>query len=93
MYVLKQVFQIDEKDMIVACNEKAGSYLIHEILRGGNFGKYDNRFQTRERSKLGSFLYVTYRSFRTSAHFPNDCIWFFFYRMNQGLGRFYNGYK
>ena len=83
MYVLKQVFQIDEKDMIVACNEKAGSYLIHEILRGGNF----------DRSKLGSFLYVTYRSFRTFAHFPNDCIWFFFYRMNQGLGRFYNGYK
>lgn len=40
MYVLHEVFGLEEDMMIVLMNEKEGMFLLDEIMRGGNFGLY-----------------------------------------------------
>lgn len=43
MYVMKEVFALDEKFMIAPVDEKRGRFLLNEILQSGNFGQYDKR--------------------------------------------------
>ena len=38
-----QCNEADETWMICAPNEKEGSMLLEEIMKGGNFGQYDER--------------------------------------------------
>lgn len=45
MYVLRQVFMIEEKYMIVPVNERYGRQLLDEIMIAGNFGHYDPRLK------------------------------------------------
>ena len=43
MFVLHEVFGLEEDKMIAPMNEKGGAFLLDEIMRGGNFGQYDDR--------------------------------------------------
>ena len=43
MYVMKEVFLLDERLMIAPVNEKKGRFLLEEILQSGNFGRRDER--------------------------------------------------
>lgn len=43
MYVLKEVFCLDERYLIAPVNEKKGKFLLTEIMQSGNFGKLDER--------------------------------------------------
>lgn len=45
MYVLQQVFAMPAEQCFISPNEKEGSKILYEILRGGNFGHYDDRFR------------------------------------------------
>ena len=38
MYVMREVFGLEEKYMIAPVDEKRGRTLMNEILKGGNFG-------------------------------------------------------
>jgi hypothetical protein len=43
MYVLQEVFLLDEKYLLVKPNKELGQFLMNEIWIGGNFGYHDNR--------------------------------------------------
>lgn len=43
MYVLKEVFRLEEKLLVVPVNERKGKFLLKEIMQSGNFGQYDER--------------------------------------------------
>jgi len=45
MFVLREVFLIEEKYMIVSVNERYGRQLLDEIMIAGNFGHYDPRLK------------------------------------------------
>ena len=45
MFVLREVFLIEEKYMIVPVNERYGRQLLDEIMIAGNFGHYDPRLK------------------------------------------------
>lgn len=45
MYVLHEVFMIEEEYMIVPVNERYGRQLLDEIMIAGNFGHYDPRLK------------------------------------------------
>lgn len=45
MYVLREVFMIEEEYMIVPANERYGRQLLEEIMIAGNFGHYDPRLK------------------------------------------------
>lgn len=43
MYVLREVLGLSEDKMFVPVDIRRGEMLLHEILAGGNFGRYDSR--------------------------------------------------
>lgn len=58
MYIESVVSGIDKDLMLCQPNEKEGSFLLEEIMRGGNFGHYDerNRFYSKNaRIRRGVF--------------------------------------
>lgn len=57
-------------------NEKEGRFLMNEIMRGGNFGKYDNRFKSgRKHSKINTIKKNLTHTFNIISHYPNECFW------------------
>lgn len=51
MFVLQEVFLLEDKCLLVKPNPKLGQFLLDEIWIGGNFGHHDNRVQ-KDRSLL-----------------------------------------
>ena len=57
MYVQKKVFLIEDNYLLCEPSEKAGEFLLEEIFKGGNFGKYDEQYIKTHSSK-GVKLYI-----------------------------------
>lgn len=89
MYVMQEVFALDDKYMIAEPNIKEGKFLLKEILVGGNFGKYDTRLGDKEKeSKMFRNFRMTLRNMRYVFHYPSEALseplfrmWFFFWRL------------
>ena len=76
MYVMRRVFDIDESLLLCQPNQKEGEYLLAEILRGGNFGQYDDRnkhLPTESRMKRG--VENVKRNLRFLKHYPGEVMW------------------
>ena len=88
MYVLKNVFGMEERFMLVPANEREGKFLLDEIMQAGNFGKYDARLE-RKRNETAWFRLV--RSLKRNARFlryyPNEVLWNPVFRTWQFLWR------
>lgn len=74
MWVLNEVLGLEENYLIVPKNEQIGKVLLSEIIRGGNFGYYDenNRKATTAIKKNVQRLK---RDFRMMRYFPSECLW------------------
>lgn len=89
MYVLYEVFGLEEEKMIAPINEKEGAFLLDEIVRGGNFGQYDDRLGDKTgEGKVHRYFRMTLRNMRFVKHYPIEAIceplfrtWFFFWKM------------
>ena len=93
MYVLKNVFAMEDKYLLVSPNEEEGHFLLEEIMRAGNFGKSDPRIVHPEKeNKLQSFLRITRQNFRFIGHYREEVLWNPLYRAWHYLWRKWNGY-
>ncbi len=86
MYIMKEVFGLEDNRLIVPPDVKRGRLVLKEALEAGNFGKHDarNRFG---RSQLGHNLQRVYRDIRLVRYFPAEALceplfrfWHFFWR-------------
>lgn len=76
MWVLHEVFGLEEKLMIVPQDERRGKFLLGEILYGGNFGKYDPRGSfVRWNNSIGSLLRHIEHDSRLLRCFPSESLW------------------
>ena len=76
MYVMKQLFWLDEACMPVAPDERRGRFLLNEVIQGGNFGQYDQRIGRFGRTSLiGKNLERLRRDWRTVWLFPSESLW------------------
>lgn len=76
MYVLCIVFDIDEALLLCEPNNKEGKFLLDEILRGGNFGKFDDRNEPISvDNKLQHGLFNIKRNLRFLEHYPSEVLW------------------
>lgn len=89
MYVLHEVFGLSEDKMIAPMNEKEGKFLLDEIMRGGNFGQYDDRLGNKTgEGKVHRYFRMSLRNMRFVRHYPSEALceplfrtWFFLWKM------------
>ena len=75
MYVLHEVFGLSEDRMIALMDEKEGRFLLDEIVRGGNFGQYDDRMGSKVgESKIHRYFRMNLRNLRFVKHYPTEAL-------------------
>lgn len=86
MYIMKEVFGLEDDWLIVPPDVKRGRLVLKEVLEAGNFGQYDKR-NWFGHSALGHNLQRLYRDMRLVGYFPEEAlsepffrIWHFFWR-------------
>ena len=87
MYVLHEVLGLPEEKMVAPMDERRGRSLLAEILSGGNFGQYDERFRF-EHGAWGHNVQRLCRDLRLVRYYPAEALsepffrtWHFFWRM------------
>lgn len=88
MYVEREVFGLQEENMICEPDEKAGRFLLDEIMRAGNFGQYDTRI--RDAHSGGSvMLYIknVKRLFSMVRFYPSEVLWAPFWKVGHFVWR------
>ena len=75
MFVMKEVFGLSEDRMIAPMDEREGRFLLDEILRGGNFGQYDDRMGSKVgESKIHRYFRMNFRNLRFVKHYPTEAL-------------------
>lgn len=76
MYVEREVFGLQEEYMICKPDEKAGRFLLGEIMRAGNFGQYDPRIHDAHSGGLVKlYLKNVWRLFAMVRYYPSEVLW------------------
>ena len=73
MWLLKETIGIDEKYLIIAPEEKSGLLLKDEIEKGGNFGKYDQRWSKKIKER-STTLSIIARNLKMMWLFPEEAL-------------------
>mgnify|MGYP002625885132 CR=1 FL=1 len=75
MYVLTTVFGLAPNFCIVESDQKAGEFLLSEILQSGNFGHYDERFgDTQHETKWDRYVRMTRRNLHFVTSYPSEAL-------------------
>ena len=93
MYVLHEVFGLSEDRMIAPMDEREGWFLLDEIMRGGNFGQYDDRMGSKiGESKMHRYFRMNLRNLRFVKHYPTEALseplfrtWFALWKKIHGI--------
>ena len=93
MYVLHEVFGLSEDRMIAPMDEREGRFLLGEIMRGGNFGQYDDRMGSKVgESKIHRYFRMNLRNLRFVKHYPTEALseplfrtWFALWKKIHGI--------
>lgn len=76
MWVLQEVYGMEDIYLIAQPNETEGRFLLNEIMLSGNFGQYDK--QLKRKSKESDFSYgfrKIKRNLRFIRSYPSEVIW------------------
>ncbi len=75
MWVLHEVLGLDEQYLLMPPNKKVGQLLLDEILKAGNFGFHDDRYNFKGKSLFKQYLLEVYRNLHYAWLFPSETIW------------------
>lgn len=92
MWVLGRVFLLPAHEMLMPPDSGEGHFLLDEIMRAGNFGRYDERNNMKS-SAWGNFWQITHRNLRFLRSYPREVLWNPPYRIAQFVWRKWNGYR
>lgn len=93
IWVVRQVFGTDAQHCFVSPNEQEGKFLLHEIMLGGNFGKYETRFRgIHSARRLQRFRAHAYRNLRFARYHLGEVLWGFPWTVGHYLWRRWNGF-
>lgn len=84
VYVLREIFGLEEMFYIVAPNEKYGKVLLSEILSGGNFGQIKQQRNTKE-NKLQRGWRIIKRSLQFIMYEPLEVVWLPYFKVMNNL--------
>ncbi len=75
MWIERECLGIEQERLIVAPDEKIGKVILTEMMEGGNFGHYDERYRMRKRGYLFRGAVDVYRLLRLTTVFPVESFW------------------
>lgn len=76
MWVIREVFCLDDGFLLWAPNKTDGEFLLNEILQMGNFGQGDQRFRlNKDDSHMKRYWQMSSSKWRFVNHFPSEVIW------------------
>lgn len=76
MYVEKAFFDLEDECLLCSPDVSLGSFLLYEIQRSGNFGKYDERYINVDRKNGWSvYLHNVRRNMMFLNFCPSEVIW------------------
>lgn len=75
MWIEKEILAIDEQCIILEPDERIGKLILKEMMEGGNFGHYDERYKGRRKGLLARGLTDTYRLLKLMPYFPGLALW------------------
>ena len=76
MWVLQQVFAMDDRYQLTAPDEREGRFLLSEIMQAGNFGQHDERLHHEQgESTLHWGWRKVKRNFRFVRSYPSEVLW------------------
>lgn len=76
MWVLQEVFGLEDRFLITTPNEREGKFLLDEIMIAGNFGHYDPRIiRSKDERLFTRFVRRTIRNLRFLRSYPSEVIW------------------
>ena len=74
LWIEKELLGLDECYVLVEPDEKIGRLILDELLQGGNFGQFDERYSARRYGYLARGLADIFRLLRFVPYFPKDSI-------------------
>ena len=75
MYIMKEVFSLNDKYMIAPIDEVRGRDLLKEVLQSGNFGQFDDRNKNlRGKQGLSRSLARIKRQVRFVKYYPHETL-------------------
>lgn len=93
MYIEHVVFGLADGLLLCAADRKEGEFLLEDIVKGGNFGKYDERtevYALNERWKRGWFTLK--HNVKYLWHYPDETLAIPFWKIKHYLWRKKKGY-
>lgn len=74
MWIMKEVFGMEEILMVCKPLEKEGHFILDEVMKGGNFGHHDARLG-KHGGKWQEVRRIIRHNAHLLAHYPADVIW------------------
>ena len=74
MWALHDKLGLEEEFLIAPMDEERGKVLLEEVLRGGNFGHYDDN-NRQATTAIKKNIQRLKRDFRMMRYFPSECFW------------------
>ena len=76
MWIMSKVFGFDKDCMPWPVDEKRGRYILQEMMRGGNFGHFDDEFRPEYgASHLKRYCQAVFYGLRHFRLFPMESLW------------------
>ncbi len=75
MWLMKEVFGLDDELLLVEPNKKEGLFMLNEICETGNMGHFDSRNWGSLKTPLSRYLYNIRRDIHFITHYPQEIIW------------------
>ncbi len=76
MWIEKELLGLEDKYLVVEPSEKIGRLIQEEMEEGGNFGHYDERYNTlRNKGLLARGSADVYRLLHLATTFPSETFW------------------
>lgn len=75
MWIMQSVFHLEEKYLLCEPDMEEGRYILNQIMRGGNFGYYDDRIYKVGNVKWNSVVNSILHAFHLLFHYPSEVFW------------------
>lgn len=91
MWVMKEVFGLEDEYLLCEPDEKEGRFLLNEIINTGNMGHGETRYRWGQKSALGRFMAAQKRNLHLMTHYPHEVLWSPIFNIARYMWQQYNG--